>query len=201
MNYVSAKEAKEFFKVTGATLYRWRQCGRIASRTITKRKILYDIDSVISIPSIKTRKNVIYARVSTTKQKSDLDAQIETIKTYMLSNGVICDEIYKDIASGMNDDRQSLNNLICAVTRNEVDTIYITFKDRLTRFGFGYIKYICSLFDTNIVVLDNNEETNKDFQKEMSDDLVSIIHHFSMKIYSNRRKRLKEIEKMLKEDK
>ena len=201
MNFVSAKEAKEFFKVTGATLYRWRKCGRIVSRTITKRKILYDLDSVISIPSIKTRKNVIYARVSTTKQKNDLDTQIETIKTYMLSNGVICDEIYKDIASGMNDDRQSLNNLICAVTKNEIDTIYITFKDRLTRFGFGYIEYICSLFDTNIVVLDNNEETNKDFQKEMSDDLVSIIHHFSMKIYSNRRKQLKEIERILKEDK
>lgn len=201
MNYVSAKEAKEFFKVTGATLHRWRMCGRIASRVITRRKILYDIDSVTNISSIKTRKNVIYARVSTTKQKNDLDSQIETIKTYMLSNGIICDEIYKDIASGTNDDRQGLNNLICAVIKNEIDTIYITFKDRLTRFCFGYLEYVCSLFDTNIVVLDSNEETNKDFQKELTDDLIAVIHHFSMRIYSNRRKQLKEIEKILKEDK
>ena len=200
MNWSSAKEVRDLFKITGATLYRWKHTGRIQSKTITARKVLYDLDSIIGVKDTEKRKNVLYARVSTTKQKSDLDTQIETIKTYMLSNGIICDEIFKDIASGMNEQRKGLQDLICDITKNKIDTVYITFKDRLSRFGFGYLEYLFGIYGTKIVVLDSNEETNKNFQLELSNDLISIIHHFSMKIYSNRRKRLKEIEKILAED-
>lgn len=197
MNFVSAKEARDFYHVTAATLWRWKKAGIIAAKQLTPRKTLYDIDSVADITSDNKRKNVIYARVSTYSQKNDLDTQIETVKNYMLANGVICDEIYKDIASGMNESRKGLEDLICSVIRGDIDTVYITFKDRLTRFGFGYLEYLFSLYNTKIVVLDSNEETNKDFQTELTNDLVSIIHHFSMKLYSNRRKKLKEIEKLI----
>lgn len=200
MNFVSSKEAKEFYRITGATLWRWKKEGRIKAKQLTPRKTLYDIDSVGDLLSESKRKNVIYARVSTYSQKNDLNNQIEIAKSYMLANGVICNEVYKDIGSGMNESRKGLQDLICSVVRNEIDTIYVTFKDRLTRFGFGYIEYLCSIYNTKIVILDSNEETNSDFQKELTNDLVSIIHYFSIKLYSNRRKKLKEIEKILESE-
>ena len=77
---------------------------------------------------------------------------------------------------------------------------FISYKDRLTRFGFDYFKHIFEEFGTKIVVLDELEETNSDFQTELTNDLISIIHHFSMKLYSNRRKKLKEIEKLIESE-
>ena len=57
------------------------------------------------------------------------------------------------------------------------------------------------LFNTKIFVIDDHEETNKTFQDELTEDLISIIHHFSMKLYSNRRKKFKDIENILENDK
>lgn len=45
-----------------------------------------------------------------------------------------------------------------------------------------------------------NATTEEDFQSELINDLISIIRHFSMKLYSNRRKELKYLEKKLKDD-
>ena len=97
----------------------------------------------------------------------------------------------------MNEDRIQLNKLIDKVLNNEVDTIFITYKDRLTRFGYKYFENLFNKFNTNIVVM-NNKINEEDYENELTEDLISIIHHFSMKMYSNRRKQLKEIEKSLK---
>jgi predicted site-specific integrase-resolvase len=75
---------------------------------------------------------------------------------------------------------------------------YISYKDRLTRFGFGYIENICAKYKTKIVVVNSTDE--KDFQNELTEDLVAIIHHFSMKMYSNRRKELKALKNQLIKD-
>ena len=76
----------------------------------------------------------------------------------------------------------------------------ISFKDRLSRFGFNYFKTIFSFFGTQIVVLDDNEETNKTYQQELMEDLLAIIHSYSMKLYTHRKKKLKEIEKIIKSE-
>jgi predicted site-specific integrase-resolvase len=118
----------------------------------------------------------------------------------MLSNGIKIDNIYQDIASGMNENRKSFNLLLETIFKREIKTIYITFKDRLSRFGFNYFKNIFSYFGTNIIVLDDKEETNKTYQQELMEDLLSIIHTYSMKLYTNRKKKIKEIEKIIKEN-
>ena len=75
----------------------------------------------------------------------------------------------------------------------------ISFKVRLSRFGFNYFKTFFSFFGTQIVVLDDNEETNKTYQQELKEDLLAIIHSYSMKLYTHRKK-LKEIEKIIKSE-
>ena len=91
--------------------------------------------------------------------------------------------------------------MIDDVIKGNVKTVYITFKDRLTRFGFEYFKNLFGKFGTEIVVIDFNEESSSLFQTELTNDLISIIHHFSMKLYSNRRKKFKQIESILENDK
>lgn len=200
MKYVSAKEAKKFFDISGQTLKTWKDKGLINFKQYSSKKILYDIDSLNNNNSdIDDRQNVIYARVSCSNQKQSLENQIELIKQYMISNGIKVDEIYSEIASGLNEDRKELNRLIRDIQSDKISKVYISFKDRLTRFGFNYFKNIFSNNNVEIIVLDDNEETNKDYKTELVEDLISIIQYHSTKLYSNRRKELKEIEKIIKE--
>ena len=199
MRLVSAKEAKEYFHITGPTLYQWKAKGKINAKQLSTKKILYDIDSFEEFQP-KRKQNVIYARVSSTKQADDLSKQIEIVKSYAISNGVKIDKVYKDIASGMNENRKELNSMLREIFAGNIDKVFVSYKDRLTRFGFDYFKNIFSEFGVEIVVIDELEETNSDFQKELSNDLISIIHNFSMKLYSNKRKKLKEIEKLIESE-
>ena len=199
MRLVSAKEAKEYFHITGPTLYQWRAKGKINTKQLSSKKILYDIDSFEDLQP-KQKQNIIYARVSSTKQKEDLDKQIEIVKSYAISNGIKIDKVYKDIASGMNENRKEFNLMLREIFAGNVDKVFISYKDRLTRFGFDYFKNIFSEFGVEIVVLDELEETNSDFQKELANDLISIIHNFSIKLYFNKRNKLKEIEKLIKSE-
>ena len=124
------------------------------------------------------------------------------IKQYANSNGhIVKDEyVFSDIASGMNENRSSLNKLLSKIKDGEISKIFITNRDRLTRFGFGYFKEICSLYDVEIIEI--NETEDKTFEEELSEDLIAIIHHFSMKFYGKRKKLLNSLkENLLSEDK
>ena len=204
MNYVTSKEIKQLFHISAVTLMNWKNTGKIQYKKLSDKKILYDIDSIDKSVDNETQKlntkNVIYVRVSTSGQKEDLNNQIEVIKNYMLNNGIKPDNIYSDIASGMNENRKQFNNLLEQIFKREINTVYITFKDRLSRFGFNQFKQIFNYFGTNIVILDEQEETNKTYQQELMEDLLAIIHTYSMKLYTNRKKKLKEIEKIIKSD-
>ena len=198
MNYVTAKEAKNILKINATTLKSWKDKGILSYKKLSDKKILYDIDSVLKDSDINdNRLNVIYARVSNTKQHNDLLNQIELVKSYCITNGIKISKVYQDIASGMNENRKDFNILINDVISGKIKNIYISFKDRLTRFGFDYFKNLFQKYNVNIIILDELEESNKTFQDELTEDLISIIHNFSMKLYSNRRKKLKEIEKIL----
>ena len=198
MNYVTAKEAKNILKINATTLKSWKDKGILSYKKLSDKKILYDIDSVLNNSDmVDNRLNVIYARVSNTKQHNDLLNQIELVKSYCITNGIKISKVYQDIASGMNENRKDFNILINDVISGKIKNIYISFKDRLTRFGFDYFKNLFQKYNVNIIILDELEESNKIFQDELTEDLISIIHHFSMKLYSNRRKKLKEIEKIL----
>jgi predicted site-specific integrase-resolvase len=116
----------------------------------------------------------------------------------MVSKGIKVDEEFTDIASGMNEDRKDFNKLLKQCLEGNIDTIFITYKDRLTRFGFGYFESILKELGTTIEVVNATKE--EDFQQELIQDFVSVIHHFSMKMYSNRRKILNDTKKLLQND-
>lgn len=193
--WVTAKEIKNKLNICSQTLYNWRIQGKIQYKIINQRLFLYNIESIEGFKPEQKRKNVIYSRVSNTKQHEDLKRQTKLLQEYMVTKGIIPEIIFEDIASGMNENRDNFNKLLLLVFKNEVDTVFITYSDRLIRFGFNLLKSIFLNFGTRIEIINATKE--EDFQQELTNDLVSIIHHFSMKMYSNRRKVLKNIKKEL----
>lgn len=193
---LTASQIKEKYKITNQTLYNWRKNQNISYIKLPSGKFMYkDIQDKTNQSS---KKNVAYARVSNSKQKDDLNKQKQILRDYMTSNGFIVDAIYSDVASGMNSNRIEFNKMIKDCIDGKINKIFITYKDRFVRFGFDYFVSILKNFNVEIVVL--NATTEEDFQSELTSDLISIIYHFSLKLYSNRRKEIKEIEKKLKDD-
>lgn len=108
------------------------------------------------------------------------------------------DEQIEDIKSGMSFDRKGFQKLCEMVIRNEVELIVVENKDRLMRFGFESFEGMFRYFGCKILVL-SDEVQNKSYEQELSEDLLSIIHYFSMKSYSHRRK-LNKMRKELEEE-
>lgn len=197
-NWYSSKKIRQILQVSSQCLYQMRITGRIKTKQISDKKYLYKLPE--KFISNTEPKIAIYARVSTQKQKKDLDNQINYLRQYIVSNGNIVDNslIFSDIASGMNENRKGLNDLITEIISGTVNKVIISNRDRLTRFGYGYLK---SLFDRyNCEIIEVNLTEDKSFEQELADDLISIIHHFSMKFYGKRKNKLKKIEDDIKSD-
>lgn len=198
MREISARQLKKILGVTNQTVYNWRKSGKIAFKQLNKRNFVYDLDSVLNQNLMSTKQVVAYCRVSNSKQKDDLIRQEESIREYARINGIKIDNFYSEITSGMNEDRKLFNKIIEDVCQNKIGKIYITYKDRLTRFGFKYFERLFAKYDCEIIILNSTSETT--FEQELTQDLISIIHHFSMKLYSNRRQKFKEIAKELESE-
>lgn len=194
--WISSKEFRNLYHISSQQLYQLVKRNKVNAKQISDKKYLYEADDNLLK---RNNKIVIYARVSTSKQKEDLERQIKFLKEYCVSNGYIVSDVYSDIGSGMNETRKQLNNLLEQVKDNQIKKIVISNKDRLTRFGFGYIETFCSMFNTEIEVV--NLDSEKTFQEELSEDLIAIIHYFSMRFYGKRKGKLNEFEKSLKEAK
>lgn len=190
-------EMAEKLGVSIKTLQRWDNTGKLPARRTPSNQRYYTEDQYldyIGIPVEKPhRKVVAYARVSSRNQKDDLKHQIDFIRTFVNARGVILDKCIEDIGSGLDYNRPNWNELLQAVMRDEVATIYITYKDRFIRFGFEWFENLCKQHQTEIVVL-NYEETSPD--KELVEDLMSIVH-----VFSSRLDGLKKYKKIIKEDK
>ena len=185
-NWLSSKEFRNKYRISSATLWRRVHVGTVKTKELYGTTYYLDED-----PSSEASMNVIYCRVSNTKQQADLKRQETILREYCVSNGIIPDKVISDIASGMNENRKGLHELIGLVKDGKVKTVYVSYKDRLTRFGFDYFVYLFNLFGTEIKVV--NLTSEEDFQQELTQDFISILHHFSMKLYSNRRKELKKL--------
>ena len=185
-NWLSSKEFRNKYRISSATLWRRVHVGTVKTKELYGTTYYLDED-----PSSEASMNVIYCRVSNTKQQADLKRQETILREYCVSNGIIPDKVISDIASGMNENRKGLQELIGLVKDGKVKTVYVSYKDRLTRFGFDYFVYLFNLFGTEIKVV--NLTSEEDFQQERTQDFISILHHFSMKLYSNRRKEIKKL--------
>ncbi|MFY4506023.1 IS607 family transposase [Lacticaseibacillus rhamnosus] len=182
--------------VTVKTLQKWDNSGKFkAHRTPTNRRYYTENQYLAYIShndQPKKRLQVAYARVSNVGQKDDLANQIDFLRRYANGKGIILDEVITDIGSGLNYKRKKWNALLDDVMAGHVETIFVTYKDRFVRFGYDWFERLAQKFDTQIVVLNNPDLSP---QEELTEDLISIIHVFSCRLYG-----LRKYKKKLEDD-
>lgn len=188
-----ASEALKILRVSRATLSKYVKEGKIRLKTSATKWNEYNDSDIYSLINKSERKTFIYARVSMPKQKKDLEDQIELLKTYSASKGYRISGVYSDIASGVSfDKRKDLLSMIDPIINNEVERIIITYKDRLSRVGFDLFKKIFLSFGCAIEVI-NDTFDSKTEEKEIFEEIVSLLHCYSMKMYSKRKNNKLEI--------
>lgn len=146
-----------------------------------------------SIEEPETKRAVLYARVSSSQNKGNLDSQMERLRQYATLSGYNVVKEVEEIGSGLNEDRGKLNALL-SKDINSFDYIIVEHKDRLTRFGFNYIKMLLQNANKDVVIVNEVVEEKED----LIEDFVSIIASFCARIYGNRRVKRKT-EKIIKE--
>lgn len=182
--YINTREVCSVLGVHPNTLRKWEKEGKILAIRTPGNKRLYNLDSLLKKEKIK----IIYARVSSNGQKQDLENQIKYLRSRYPDY-----ELIQDIGSGLNFKRKGFKSLLEQVLLGEISEIVIAHRDRLCRFGFELIEFICDKFGTKIVVLD---ESSLSPQAELVRDIISIIHVFSSRIHG-----LRKYSSKIKEDK
>lgn len=197
--WYSSKRIRQILQISSQCLYEMKKHGRIEYKQISPKKFLFKLPKTFEAKE-ETSHIAIYARVSTPKQKKDLQHQIQVLKQFVVANGHIVDDnlVFSDIASGMNENRKALQEMIFQIIDGNINKVIISNRDRLTRFGFGYFKHLFERFNCEIIEVNLTED--KTFEQEMTDDLIAIIHHFSMKFYGKRKTQLKKLENDMKSE-
>lgn len=194
------KEVAEFLGVSTKTIRRYDEEGKLnMHRTEGNHRIILREDLLCLLEekgllyndSVMQKKDVIYARVSSHDQKrsGDLDRQIVFLIEHItgLQNPVIL----KEVGSGLNDGRVQLQKLLHMVCQGEVRNVYVTYKDRLTRFGYRYLETIFALHGVSIIVV-KDKEVEKQVYEELVEDMLSLLASFSGKLYGLRGKKSKK---------
>ena len=199
---MKAREVKKILGCTQVTLSKYVKLGKIRVVAINPWNYIYNDDDVYAMIGLKKRNRkrqyaVSYARVSNRPRNDDLKEQSKRIYEYCISKGIDLKMQYEDVKSGMSFDREQFSEMLDEVIKGNVNLVVVENKDRLARFGFELLEMVFRHYGCSIVVI-NDAIQNKSYEQEMSDDLISIIHYFSMKMYSHRRK-LNKIKKELME--
>jgi len=144
---------------------------------------LYDVSSFQKKEEkekLQQKTGYVYARVSSPKQKKDLDRQIQTLQKKYPQYIVIT-----DIGSGINFRRKGLQKLLQHASQGLVAEVVVTHRDRLCRFAFELLEYVFSLFQTRLLVLNKDEEQQHGMQ-ELSEDLMAINTVFICRMQGKR---------------
>lgn len=176
-------EAAKILGITTRTIQNYDKLGKLkVCRTEGNRRVIMredlikylDDKGLIYDDTNSKRHDVIYARVSSNEQKQsgDLDRQA----LYLVENAKDIQNpiILKEVGSGLNDKRKQLQKLLGMISNQEVRNVYITYKDRLTRFGFNYLETMFNACGTSIIVL-QDESNEKTVHDEFVEDMISII--------------------------
>jgi len=198
------KEVCRRLGISYSTLSRWVREGRIKAIRTAGGKYRIPESEVRRIAEglliSKEVRAIIYARVSSNDQKSDLERQIQYLTEYCASKGYKVIDVLSDVASGLKTDRRSLLKLFDYVVNKQVDMVVVTYRDRLTRFGFEYLEFFFKQYGVRIEVVFGEEP--KDAYQELVEDLIEVITSFADKLYgmkSRKKKLVDGFKKLLEE--
>lgn len=203
MLFMNTYKASEFAKWAGVsvkTLQRWDREGKLkpASRTPGNRRLYTQeqLNQLLNRTPKQERVAVAYLRVSRQAQKPDLANQRAALEQFCIAKGIAVNEWISEIGGGLNFKRPKFLDLVDRIIRGEISTLVIAHKDRLARFGYELLVHLCKTHECQIVVL-NTESLSP--EQEMVQDLMTITHCFSARLYGLRNYR-KAVQRALKDD-
>jgi predicted site-specific integrase-resolvase len=132
-------------------------------------------------------RGAVYARVSAPKQRGDLERQIASIKSNCCKNGVKPVKVYYDVASGINDKRKGLKKLLDDAPKHIFDSVWVNYKDRLSRFGSAIIEQYLGSWGVDLHII-NSITGDLSPQLDLITDLTAILYSFMGRLYRSRRK-------------
>lgn len=196
---MKAKEVLQILRVSRPTLTKYVREGLVKVTLKGNGQYDYDADSVYQMLNKDVeRKTYVYARVSTSKQKHDLDSQVQLLKTFCFQNGYVLNGVYQDIASGISfEKRTQFFELLDEVLAGKVKRVVITYKDRLSRVGFELFSHLFAKHGCELIVMSEVGSTKLD-SEEIFEEIVSLLHCYSMKLYSKRKNKV--IKELLEDD-
>lgn len=197
-NTIGASRAAKLLGVTVKTLQRWEREKRLIpiARTTTNRR-LYTITQIRTFIGLKQSggkeptRVAAYCRVSSAAQKPDLINQRRVLEEFIIAKGLANVEFIEEIGGGLNFKRKKFLLLMDEIARREIKTLILAHRDRLTRFGFEWFEHFAKSYGCEVLVL-NQERLSP--EQEMVQDLMTIVHCFSSRLYGlrNYRKKLNE---------
>lgn len=180
--YVKPTEASKFFNVSENALRQWANEGKIKYNTTKGGHRRYFIENEgysKENPEIE-RIKIIYARVSSAKQRDDLDRQSEYLKTKYPTHKLIT-----DVGSGINFERSGFKRILEGVFKGTIEEVVVAHKDRFTRFGFSLFQWIFSQHNSKLLYDEEQQQTSN--EQELSDDLMAIVTVFSARYHGKRK--------------
>jgi putative resolvase len=182
------------------TIQKWDRLGILpAKRTITNRRYYTDEDlsAALRIPRVPSvRRTVVYCRVSSQAQKPDLANQKRILEQYCQQQHIEVDEWIMEIGGGMNFKRKQFLRLVDQILAGEVERLVLAHQDRLARFAYSLLVHLCQSHQCELLVM-NTEELSP--EQELVQDLITITHCFSSRLYGLRNYR-KALEKAIADD-
>lgn len=187
---MKAGQVMEILNISRSTLYNYTSAGKIRITKLENGLNDYSDEDVYRLANkSRERISVIYSRVSTAKQKNDLRNQKEMLLNFCINAGIPIGRSFEDIASGISfEKRKDFFKMLDLILAYKVDKVVITYKDRLSRVGFELFKHLFAKFGTEIIVVSSIGSEKLDAQ-EIFEEIVSLLHCYSMKLYSSRRKK------------
>ncbi|MBK1642925.1 IS607 family transposase [Chromatium okenii] len=196
-NTISTGKAAALLGISVKTLQRWEREGRLVpiARTDTNRRVYTEsqIKTFLGLRAIEKppHRIVAYCRVSSAAQKTDLRNQCQILEEFVIASGLANVEFIEEIGGGLNFKRKKFLALMDDIGRHEIKTLVIAHQDRLTRFGFEWFEHYATTHGCALLVL-NQQRLSP--EQEMVQDMMTIVHCFSSRLYGlrNYKKQLKE---------
>ena len=167
------------------TAYRMFKRGQIAGYQLPTGTVIIEepvAQSVISEP--RPQFVAVYARVSSSENKQNLDTQAERLISWCNAQGWSVGKVVKECGSGVNDQRPKFLALLANPT---ISRIVVEHQDRASRFGVTYIQTLLALQERELVIV-NTADTAED---DLMGDFVAIITSFAARLYGRRRAKRK----------
>ena len=202
-NTISTGKAAKLLGVTVKTLQRWEREGRLipVARTDSNRRLytksqIYNFIGLKQAGGQEPTKLIAYCRVSSAAQKPDLLNQRRVLEEFVVAKGLANVEFIEEVGGGLNFKRKKFLSLMTDIGRREIKTLILAHRDRLTRFGFEWFAHYAKSNGCEVLVL-NQERLSP--EQEMVQDLMTIVHCFSSRLYGLRNYR-KKLDEALKQE-